>query len=70
LCKCLASKCSHREDPGSDVSVNSTMDTDKENEMNESGEEAVDTTDKLLNGTFDLPGKLNFGGSPSTPSNR
>jgi hypothetical protein len=46
------------------------VDTDKENDMNESGEETADTTDKLLNGTFDLPGKINFGGSPSTPSNR
>lgn len=48
------------------------MDTDKENELNESGEEAADTTDKLLNGTFDLPGKLAFSNpsSPSTPAAR
>ena len=39
------------------------MDTDKENELNESGEDAADTTDKLLNGTFDLP-------VPSTPAAR
>ena len=65
-CKCNASKCINREDPGSDVSTNSTMDTDKENEMNESSEEG-DTTDKLLNGTFEGPvGKLSFS-NPSTP---
>ena len=29
-----------------------------------------DTTDKLLNGTFDLPGKLKFNSNPSTPDNR
>jgi len=71
-CRCTAAKCSHREDPGSDVSCNSTMDTDKENELNESGEETADTTDKLLNGTFDLPGKLAFSNpsSPSTPAAR
>ena len=34
-CGCPANKCAHREEPGSDVSVNSTMDTDKENELNE-----------------------------------
>merc|ERR1719350_435890 len=62
-CRCSAAKCSNREDPGSDVSCNSTMDTDKENELNESGEDAADTTDKLLNGTFDLP-------VPSTPAAR
>jgi hypothetical protein len=65
-CKCPSNKCSHREDPGSDVSVNSTMDTDKENDLNGSG---GDTTDSLLNGTFDLPGKLIFS-DPSTPENR
>ena len=48
------------------MSTNSTMDTDKENEMNESSEEG-DTTDKLLNGTFEGPvGKLSFS-NPSTP---
>ena len=29
-----------------------------------------DTTDKLLNGTFDLPGKLKFTSNPGTPNNR
>ena len=29
-----------------------------------------DTTDKLLNGTFDLPGKLKFNSNPGTPNNR
>jgi len=69
LCGCPANKCAHREDPGSDVSVNSTMDTDKENELNEE-DGSPDTTDKLLNGTFDLAGKLKFNSNPSTPDNR
>jgi hypothetical protein len=50
--------------------VNSTMDTDKENELNEEEDGSPDTTDKLLNGTFDLPGKLKFSSNPSTPDNR
>ena len=29
-----------------------------------------DTTDKLLNGTFDLPGKLKFNSNPGAPNNR
>merc|ERR1719369_1996113 len=70
LCGCPANKCSNREDPGSDVSVNSTMDTDKENELNEDEDGSPDTTDKLLNGTFDLPGKLKFNSNPGTPNNR
>merc|ERR1712013_487587 len=70
LCRCPPNKCSNREEPGSDVSVNSTMDTDKENELNEDEDGSPDTTDKLLNGTFDLPGKLKFTSNPGTPNNR
>jgi len=70
LCRCPPNKCSNREEPGSDVSVNSTMDTDKENELNEDEDGSPDTTDKLLNGTFDLPGKLKFNSNPGTPNNR
>merc|ERR1712112_755530 len=70
LCGCPANKCANREDPGSDVSVNSTVDTDKENELNEEEDGSPDTTDKLLNGTFDLPGKLKFNSNPSTHNNR
>ena len=52
------------------MSVNSTMDTDKENELNASGDEGADTTDKLLNGTFEgSVGKLSFS-NPSTPESQ
>jgi len=71
-CKCLPNKCSYREEPGSDVSVDSNVDTDKENEVN-GAEDGADTTDHLLNGSFELSGKLNFENlisKPSTPDKR
>jgi len=66
-CKCLSNKCSNREDPGSDVSVCSNVDTDKENDMNDTN---GDDTDSLLNGTFEKPGKTLTYSNPSTPESR
>merc|ERR1712098_745987 len=58
-------KCSHREDPGSDCSIDSTVDTDKENDVNE------DNNTKTLNDDLDLTRSGNYSNSNlSTPKNR
>merc|ERR1712240_937469 len=65
VCKCLSKKCSYREEPGSDCSIDSTVDTDKENDVN------GDNNTKTLNDNLDLTRIGNYSNSNlSTPKNR
>merc|ERR1712227_991246 len=66
VCKCLSKKCSHREEPDSDCSIDSTVDTDKENDVN-----GDNNTKTLINGNLELTGIGNYSNSSlSTPKNR
>jgi len=69
LCKCLSSKCSNREVPGSDIS--SAVESDKENASMDSEDDA-NSTNKLLDSTYDMmpAGKLDFSTVKSTPGSR
>jgi len=59
LCKCPANKCANREVPGDDVSDASCMSTDMEASDLEVDDSSANTTDKLLDATFELP-KITF----------
>merc|ERR1712025_213381 len=69
LCKCVSSKCSNREVPGSDIS--SAVESDKENASMDSEDDA-NSTNKLLDSTYDMmpAAKLDFSTVKSTPGSR
>merc|ERR1719219_3100076 len=63
LCKCDSHTCANREVPGTDVS--SSVETDKENDSTMASDEEVNTTDQLLDSTYNLkPPSMAYGKSP------
>merc|ERR1711997_938903 len=63
LCKCDPHTCANREVPGTDVS--SSVETDKENDSTMASDDEANTTDQLLDSTYNLkPASVMYGKSP------
>merc|ERR1711964_88535 len=63
VCKCDRHACANREVPGTDVS--SSVETDKENDSTMASDSEQNTTDQLLDSTYNLkPPSLQYGKSP------
>merc|ERR1719278_2510279 len=62
VCKCDRHTCANREVPGTDVS--SSVETDKENDSSMVSEDEQNTTDQLLDSTYNKPVGVMYGKYP------